>query len=160
VKHRFNCTPIIYPLATFDVLFNNNSARQPQYTMDNTTNAINWFEIPAKDINRAKTFYEKILSVKLDEWPDMMGMKMVGFPYNPQTGKVGGALVQSEMHNPSIEGPVVFLNGNAGLDNILSRVESAGGQVVMPKTQINPEIGAMAFIIDSEGNKIGFHSDN
>ena len=44
--------------------------------------------------------------------------------------------------------------------SVKSGVESAGGKVVMPKTQISPEIGYMAFFIDSEGNKIGLHAQN
>ncbi len=36
--------------------------------------------------------------------------------------------------------------------------KSKGGQVEMGKTLISPEIGYMAFFIDTEGNKIGLHS--
>ena len=32
--------------------------------------------------------------------------------------------------------------------------------IVMPKTQISPEIGYMAFFIDTEGNKMGLHGQN
>jgi len=37
-------------------------------------------------------------------------------------------------------------------------VTKAGGKVVMPRTEISPEIGCMAFFIDSEGNKVGLHA--
>jgi uncharacterized protein len=37
-------------------------------------------------------------------------------------------------------------------------VETAGGRVVMPKTQISPDIGYMAFFADSEGNRVALHS--
>ena len=30
----------------------------------------------------------------------------------------------------------------------------------MPKIQISPEVGYMAFFMDTEGNKIGLHSQN
>ena len=59
-------------------------------------NALNWFEIPAADINRAKSFYESIFGINMDV-QDMMGMQMAFFPYNPESGKVSGALVQSDM---------------------------------------------------------------
>ena len=39
-----------------------------------------------------------------------------------------------------------------------SRVEDAGGKVIMPKTKISDEIGYMAFFFDTEGNKLAFHS--
>jgi uncharacterized protein len=128
--------------------------------MDNNSNAINWFEIPAKDINRAKKFYETILNVKMDDMQDMMGMKMVNFPNDPTNGKVYGALVQSEMHNPSQDGAVVYLNANPSIQTVIDRIETAGGKVVMPRTEISPEIGTMAFFIDSEGNKVALHAQN
>ena len=123
------------------------------------TNALNWFEIPATDIERAKNFYGTIFSTQLESM-DMMGMKMAMFPADSMNGKVGGALVQSEMHKPSADGTVVYLNANPDLNNALNKVEAAGGKVVMPKTEISPEIGHMAFFMDTEGNKVALHSNN
>jgi len=124
-------------------------------------NALNWFEIPATDINRAKAFYERIFGISMGEVVDMMGMQMAFFPTNPQSGKVSGGLAQSDMHRPSADGAIVYLNANeAGMDNILNRVVDNGGSIVMPKTQISPEIGYMAFFIDSEGNRMALHSSN
>ncbi len=48
------------------------------------------------------------------------------------------------------------LNGGEDLSEPLSRVENAGGKIVMPKTKINDEIGYMAMFIDSEGNNSCF----
>ena len=64
-----------------------------------------------------------------------------------------------EWYKPSgNEGPKVYLTGGDDLQNVLSRVEGAGGQITMPKTQISPEYGHMAFFQDSEGNVVGLHS--
>jgi predicted enzyme related to lactoylglutathione lyase len=128
--------------------------------MDKNENSINWFEIPAKDIKRAKKFYEATFAMKMDEMQEMMGMKMVGFPGDPTSGKASGALVESQMHKPSTDGAVIYLNANPSIQKVIDRVEVAGGKVVMPKTQISPEIGYMAFFIDSEGNKIAVHAQN
>jgi len=128
--------------------------------MEKTANALNWFEIPAKDITRAKKFYESVFNVKMEDMPEMMGMKMTGFPTEMGNGKVSGALVQSQMHNPSTDGAVVYLNANPAIQTVIERVEKSGGKVVMPKTHISPEIGYMAFFVDSEGNKIGLHAQN
>jgi uncharacterized protein len=128
--------------------------------MKNNANAINWFEIPAADINRAKSFYENIFDVNM-ELQDMMGMQMAFFPYDPGNGKVSGALVQGPMHKPSQDGAVVYLNANeSGMDNVIEKIGQHGGQVVMPKTHIGPEIGYMAFFIDTEGNKVALHSQS
>ena len=122
-------------------------------------NALNWFEIPAADINRAKKFYETIFNMDMGEVVDMMGMQMAFFPATEN--KVSGGLCKSEMHTPSQNGAIVYLNANEeGMDNVLNRVEQAGGTVAMPRTQITPEIGYMAFFVDSEGNKMALHSNN
>ena len=39
----------------------------------------------------------------------------------------------------------------------LSKVEMAGGKIVLPKTSIGHN-GFMAHIVDTEGNKVGLHS--
>ena len=128
--------------------------------MDKNSNALNWFEIPAKDIARAKTFYEKVFSISMHDLGEMMGMKMMGFPAEMGNGKLSGALVQSQMHIPSETGPVIYLNANPSIQKIIDQIETAGGKVVMPKTQISPEIGFMAFFIDTEGNKLGLHAQH
>ncbi len=127
--------------------------------MDAQSNNLNWFEIPAADIKRAKSFYEKVFNIEMPE-QEMMGMKMAFFPYEMGSGKAAGGLVQGPMHTPSQEGPILYLNANPDLQTSLDRIEGAGGQVVMPKTPISDEIGFMAFFIDSEGNKMALHSQS
>lgn len=128
--------------------------------MESNANALNWFEIPVSDIARAKKFYETIFNMTMGEMPDMFGMKMASFPIDPMSGKVGGALAQSDMHKPSAEGSVIYLNANPSIQTVLDRIEAAGGKVVMQKTQISPEIGYMAFFTDTEGNHMGLHANN
>lgn len=127
--------------------------------MDAQSNNLNWFEIPASDISRAKKFYETIFDIAM-ETQEMAGMQMAFFPWEMGSGKAAGGLAQSEMHVPSQEGTIVYLNANPAMDNVLDRIESAGGKVVMPKTQITEEIGYMAFFIDSEGNRMALHSQS
>ncbi len=121
-------------------------------------NALNWFEISVTDISRAKKFYESIFGIQMHQ-EEMMGMQMAYFPYEDMNGKVAGALVQSENHIPSMDGAKIYLNGNPDLDNALSKVEAAGGQIIMPKTFIAENVGYMAFFIDSEGNNVALHSN-
>lgn len=126
--------------------------------MDATTNSLNWFEIPALDIDRAKKFYDTIFGIDMVVLPEMMGMKMAGFPMEMGSGKASGGLAQSQMHKPSVDGAIIYLNANPSIQAVIDRIEPAGGKVVMPRTQISPEIGYMAFFIDTEGNKIGLHA--
>lgn len=127
--------------------------------MENNANVLNWFEIPVTDINRAMIFYENILGIDMGQPIEMMGMQFAFFP--AAAGVLSGALAQSDMHKPSHDGATIYLNANpAGMDKILVKITDAGGQVAMPKTHISADIGYMAFFIDSEGNRIGLHSDN
>jgi predicted enzyme related to lactoylglutathione lyase len=121
-------------------------------------NAISWFEIPSSDLNRATKFYETVFSVKLNVL-DLPNIKMRMFPLEDMMG-VGGAIVDSGgFHKPSgTDGPLIYLNGNPDLQNVLNKVEAAGGKIMVPKTEISPEYGYMAVIIDTEGNRIGLHS--
>jgi len=126
--------------------------------MDATTNALNWFEISVSDIARAKKFYEEVFSIKMEEM-EMMGMKMAMFPTDAMSGKVGGAVVESEYHKPSADGAKIYLNANPDLDVAMGKVEAAGGKVHMPKMKINDDIGYMAFFFDTEGNLVAVHSN-
>ena len=105
------------------------------------TNAINWFEIPAADINRAKAFYETVFGITLDPPVEMMGVRMSFFPATQGNGKVSGALVQGQMHNPSTDGAVLYLNANPEIHGVLERIERAGGKIIMSRTLISPEVG-------------------
>ena len=125
--------------------------------MDSTTNALNWFEIAALDLDRAQKFYETVFGIKMDAM-DMPGLSMRGFPSAAMSGKAGGALAKSDMHKPSKEGALIYLNANPDLSDALGRVEKAGGKVKMPKTRISDDIGYMAFFDDTEGNTVAMHS--
>ncbi len=118
-------------------------------------NMINWFEIPTADIGRAKKFYQTILDTEMNE-TEMFGTKMAFFPTDGSN--ISGAIVQGEDYTASAEGTLVYLNGGSNLETSLSRVETAGGKVIVPKTQISPEMGYFAIFIDTEGNKIALHS--
>ncbi|MGH2538289.1 MAG: VOC family protein [Candidatus Promineifilaceae bacterium] len=120
--------------------------------------AINWFEIPVVDMQRAGRFYRTVLGVELNETPAAgSGYEMAMLP--GERGVVSGALVKGEGYTPSQEGVVVYLNGGDDLGVLLDRVEAAGGQVALPKTEIGEDDGFFAYFIDTEGNRIGLHSD-
>ena len=121
--------------------------------------AISWFEIPATNLDRAQKFYEAVLGISMIPM-EMPGFKMRMFPVeNPMDG-IGGALVLSaDFYQPSAtDGTLVYLNGNPDVQIVLDKVEAAGGKIVVPKTEISPEHGFMAVIIDTEGNRVAFHS--
>ena len=118
-------------------------------------NALNWFEIPVTDFERAKKFYESVLACKLEEV--VMGPMRMGF-FPADESAVGGAIVQGEGYTPSADGTKVYLNADRILDEAIGRIEPSGGKVVMPKHLITEDIGHMALFIDSEGNLVALHA--
>jgi len=117
-------------------------------------NAVNWFEIPVSDFDQATKFYNEIFKFELVPMEVGDGFPMGMFPVEDG---VSGAIVQGEGYTPSTDGTSVYLNGGDDLQVVLDRVEAAGGQVLVPKTDIG-ENGFFAFFLDTEGNKVGLHS--
>ena len=117
-------------------------------------NALNWFDIPVKDMERAKTFYGAVLDAKLEDYPMPDGQKMAMLP---DYDGVGGALMQGTNYTPSHDGALVYLNGGDDLQTVQDRIADAGGTVLQEKMSIG-ENGFIAIFQDSEGNKVGLHS--
>ena len=121
-------------------------------------NAVNWFEIPVKNYERAKAFYTTVLGSEIkDHHMPEQNMKYGMFPYDNDNNGVGGGIIEAEGQNPTTDGPTIYLNGGDDLITSLNKVEASGGKVIMPKTNIG-ENGFMAQFIDTEGNRIALHS--
>mgnify|MGYP003117246786 CR=1 FL=1 len=125
-------------------------------------NMISWFEVPVLDMDRAKKFYETVFQVEITI-NNFGGVLMGWFPPADDITAPGisGSLVKSEENNmPSAtHGSVVYFNSQTGdLSNELARVEAAGGSILQTKTLISNEIGYMAFVLDSEGNRIALYN--
>jgi uncharacterized protein len=121
-------------------------------------NVINWFEIPAKNFERACKFYQSVLGGDVQVM-DMPGGGKMGMLPGSMTDNVGGAVVHAEGYEPSAKGSIVYLNGGKDLSTPLSRVEKAGGKVTIPKMSIGQN-GFIAHFTDTEGNRVALHSQN
>ena len=123
-------------------------------------NALNWFEIPVADFDRAKKFYETIFDYQMPEM--MIGPNRMGFfLYDQPGGKVGGAIVYNPgLYTPAANGTLAYLNCQPNLQVNLDKVEAAGGKIHQAKMEIAPgqKLGFIAIIIDSEGNRVALHS--
>ena len=117
-------------------------------------NAVNWFEIPVNDYERAIGFYEYVLNTRLKR-DTMDGIDFAAFPCEEQG--VSGSLTKADFLTPGTQGSVVYLSAEGILDQALDRAIQKGAQVVFPKTHIG-ECGFIAHLIDSEGNKVALHS--
>lgn len=106
-------------------------------------------------MSRACKFYGQVFQVELQA-QSVFGMEMAFFPDERQA--VSGALIKGEDYTPSDKGSLLYLNGGEDLSQAASRIESAGGKLILPKTMISEENGYFALFIDSEGNKLALHS--
>ncbi|MEX1133082.1 MAG: hypothetical protein WEC15_07665, partial [Flavobacteriales bacterium] len=114
---------------------------------------VNWFEIPAYDLLRAKAFYDHVYGFAMET--SFNGD--YGMAYFPSERGVGGAVVQGPGCIPNDCGALLYLNAGKDLDGMLSRVEAAGGRIVMGRTLISESAGSFALFVDSEGNRLAFH---
>ncbi|NND26214.1 MAG: VOC family protein [Flavobacteriaceae bacterium] len=120
-------------------------------------NMVGWFEVPSIDINRAKTFYDKVFDINI-QIQDFGGVLMGWFPFAEGKSGASGSLVQHESYEPSEKKGVLVYFSSEDLSIELGRVEAAGGKVIQSKKQISPDVGFMGLFIDSEGNRMALHS--
>ena len=118
-------------------------------------NPVNWFEIATLDLERAKNFYANVFQTEF-EFVDMPGSPMYMFAGNPEGTNAMGALVKSEENKPSIEGTIIYFTCD-DLSVEESRIVENGGKILAPKYSIG-EFGFVGLFMDTEGNKIGLHS--
>lgn len=121
-----------------------------------TANPVNWFEIPATDLDRAQAFYERVLGVELER-NEMGPLWMAWFPMTGDGEGASGTLIQNENYTPSHAGTLVYFSVE-DIEGTLARIESAGGKVLNGKSSIG-EFGFVAHFEDSEGNRVALHSD-
>jgi uncharacterized protein len=123
------------------------------------SNAINWFEIPVRDIERAQAFYEKMLGKSLRRETMSSCSVLAVIPYD-QPGVGGALLAGREAPQPAAQGTLVYLNAEPSLDAAIERAVSAGGRVAMPRVELPDGMGCFAHVLDTEGNRVGLHAMN
>ena len=126
--------------------------------MTSPHNAIDWFEIPVRDMDRAAAFYEALLGTTIRR--EAIGPNTLGVFTQDGGAGVGGCLLAGE-HVPasSLDGSLVYLNAGPSLDVVVARVVvAAGGRVLVPKVTLPGAMGCFVHIADTEGNRVGLHA--
>lgn len=134
------------------------------------THAINWFEIPSGDFDRAVDFYTAVLERDIDLYEDDTSTNGTAGMFHTEDGEIGGMIVGTEEYTaesgatipykPTADsGVIVYLPVDGDLDDALDRVESNGGEVLVPKEAIPDMANHYAIVTDSEGNRIGLVSE-
>jgi uncharacterized protein len=110
------------------------------------------FEIPADDLPRAKKFYERLFDWKVEPYGacDPADYYMIETTAGEGEPAVCGGLMarKAPEHHP------MNYIGVRSVDEFAAKVQSLGGQVVMPKTLV-PDHGYFVVCLDTEGNAFG-----
>jgi predicted enzyme related to lactoylglutathione lyase len=116
------------------------------------------FEITTDDLGRAKEFYGSVFEWQLQDVDMGGGMTYTTVGTVPvddkmmptEPGAINGGMMQRSADIPT---PVITVGVDA-IDDTIKKIESAGGSVVTPRTEI-PGMGAFAYFKDTEGNLLG-----
>ena len=126
-------------------------------TVKTKINPVNWFEIPVKDLGRARKFYEKVFGVELTE-EVLDQFTMAFFPMTDGAPGAAGTLMKAESYEPSHSGTVVYFSVD-DINETLRRINTYGGKTLLPKKEVG-EYGFISHFEDTEGNRLALHSMN
>ena len=123
-----------------------------------TTPSIVWFEIPADNIERAKSFYGALFGWKIERFPgpakhltDYWHIDTGGGDDTPD----GGLLKRQHPQHQGITNYVAV----ASVDESAAQVQKLGGQIMMPKTPV-PQMGYFVLCQDTEKNTFALWEKN
>jgi predicted enzyme related to lactoylglutathione lyase len=116
--------------------------------------SIVWFDIPADDIQRAKSFYGALFGWKIEKFPggtmDYWHIDTGGDDASPDGGMMKRQIPQQPITN--------YINV-ASVNDAAARVQKLGGKVCMPKTAV-PQMGYFAVCQDTENNTFALWERN
>ena len=118
------------------------------------TNPVVYFEIPVVDLNRACDFYSSVFEATFSH--DVVdGYQMAFFESSEDTFGAAGALVVGDVYVPSHDGCFLYF-GVDSIDDSIAKALENGGSLLYPK-KTNGDLGSVAEIQDTEGNRIALH---
>lgn len=114
---------------------------------------IAYFDIPADDIERAKTFYSGLFGWTIS--PSSVENAAASHYHEIATGQPEpGTMHHGGLYQRQADEPIHSFVKVDNIDAVLAKVEKLGGKIVMPKWFIRG-VGCVAMIQDSEGNGLG-----
>jgi len=106
------------------------------------------------DLNRACDFYSSVFEATFSH--DVVdGYQMAFFESSEDTFGAAGALVVGDVYVPSHDGCFLYF-GVDSIDDSIAKALENGGSLLYPK-KTNGDLGSVAEIQDSEGNRIALH---
>ena len=117
--------------------------------------AVVHFEIPADDVERARTFYRDAFGWNITPMPEMQYTILATTPTNDQgmpndPGAINGGMFERA---DDISTPIITIDVD-DIEAALTKVESLGGKTVRTSVAVG-DMGFAAYFTDSEGNLMG-----
>ena len=114
------------------------------------------FEIPADSVERAIKFYKGVFDWTMQKFsnPGDPSKDYWFFDTKDEKGDkgIGGGLMKRQAPEHSVTNYITV----PSVDDYASRIQEAGGKVIMPKTEI-PDMGFILVFLDTENNMFGLY---
>ena len=114
-------------------------------TASGTSAGIVWFEIPADDVERAKSFYGELFGWKMEKFPGPMEY------WHIDTGGANDSPDGGMMKRQHPQHGITNYVSVPSVDKFMAKVQKLGGKICMPKTAV-PQMGYFAVCQDPENN--------
>jgi hypothetical protein len=106
---------------------------------------IEWLEIPAPDLDKAKSFYSIVFNWTMEEYtPEFCVFNLEGFH---------GGLNKNRKRIAKSEG-IIFSISVDDINTTLDKIVKHGGKIIEKKYEIGKDIGFAAMFSDPNGNHI------
>lgn len=115
-----------------------------------------WADVPVLDMDRARRFYGTLLGVEMMQFP---GESSVAIPPR-ESGPIAFDLAKTDTMKPCADGVCIYFDAAGDIEGMVGRVAEAGGQVLQGPTDMGQMVGTVAFVLDTEGNRIGIRQAN
>lgn len=118
-----------------------------------STPSLVWFEIPADNPERAKTFYGSLFGWKIEPFPGMTDYWHIDTGGGDETPD-GGLMTRKRP-----EQPITNYVAVSSVDESAAKAEMLGGRVCKSKTAV-PQMGYFVICQDTEGNEFALWEVN
>jgi len=107
-----------------------------------------WFEIPADNVERARTFYGKLFGWKIDKFPGPTAKPYWLVETGSDDPSRNGGLMERQFPGHTITTYIAV----PSVEKAAAKVEKLGGKICMEKTAV-PQMGYFVVCSDTENNQ-------
>jgi predicted enzyme related to lactoylglutathione lyase len=101
---------------------------------------VEYFQIPADNINRAREFYKKVFGREMQKWSNSENSEQEYWMFQTKDDEGNPGLGGGLMKRQSPQHTVTNFITVSSIEEYSSKIEQLGGKIVMPKTEI-PNMG-------------------